>query len=124
MATPGPTVVPLPAPVGTLPGVPDPETPTHYGMRYADFVEVNEAMMQTALEDPEIIGFSKQVEAMIAQRDAMIIEAACRKKPAVAEKIRTMQRNATELKRKGEQQAEQIRAMRNGNQGKPAAPKG
>lgn len=90
-------------------------------MRYADFVQVNEVMMQTALEDPAIVEFSKQVEAMIAQREDMIAEAACRKYPVVAEKIRIMQRSVAELKRKkAEQDAKRYDL---GKADQPVAPK-
>jgi hypothetical protein len=117
--TPPPTVAPATDPVA----VADADKPTHYGMRHADFVALNEAMMRAAQDNAEIEAIDAKVEALLAQREALLINAALRQNPALAEKFQVMQTNTADLKRKQAAQKEQAKAFKKNNPlaGTPAA---
>ncbi len=115
---------PLPPPPPPLAVSANPEALTHFGLRYADFEKVNITMVEAALEDPEIIAFSAQVEAMIAKRDEMIAAAACKKHPELAPKIWKMHQNITDLKQKGAARAEAMRVQRDEKPVQSVSPQG
>lgn len=102
---------------------PDPAAMTQFGLPFADFVQVNQAMTQTALEDPAIVELTKQIEALTARRQEMVMEAVCQKHPELAEKVRTMKASMDELKRKAQEQAEQVRALQNSSSSVTLPPK-
>ena len=126
-ALPAQTPAPAPAPTPALAPaeaakslpvpVPAAEAPMHFGLRFEEYVAVNEAMRQTATNDPEISALSERIEALVAQREALLVEKTIARNPALAAKLRTMQQGMSDLKRGRDESKAQSHSA------KPAQPK-